>query len=128
MLKKNQKKMPANGNANDNANDARSSSSRPRGRSPSKPAKGSGKVPWSNRYLSRGFHSEMRREERERLKARGERVPLHLQVQQVRVCKELKKQMWQLQQRSRQNAREPEQAEEPEEAGEAPDAPMEPGP
>ena len=114
--------------------DARSSSSRPargpsRGRSPSKPAKGSGKVPWSNRYLSRGFHSQIRREERERLKARGEPVPPHLQVQQVRVCKELKKQMWQLQQRSRQNAaRGPEEAEEPEEAGEATDVPMGPGP
>ena len=117
---------------NDEAGDpeARSSTSRPargqsRGRSPSKPAKGSGRVPWSQRYLSRGFHSQMRREERERVKAEGKPVPPHLQVQQVMVCKELKKQMWELQQRSRQNARAPEPAEaEENEKPEEADVPM----
>ncbi len=67
----------------------------------------------------------MRREESEKYKARGEPVPPHLQVQQVRACKELKRQMWELQQQSRQNVRatcweeipKPEEAEQkPEEA------------
>ena len=121
---------------------ASSSSARParghsRGRSPEKPEKGSGKASFSKRYLSRGYHSQMRREERHRYKQRGESIPPHLEVQQAMVCKELKRAMWELQQQSRQNVRatcveeipKPEQAQEqPEEAQdesmEAPDEAM----
>ena len=87
-----------------------SSSSRPargqsRGRSPEKHAKGSSKSFFSKRYLSRGYHSQMRREERARYRERGEPIPPHLEVQQAFVCKELKRAMWELQQQSRQNVR-----------------------
>eukprot|EP00434_Breviolum_minutum_P036683 symbB.v1.2.032516.t1/scaffold3913.1/size48432/4 len=87
-----------------------SSSSRPargqsRGRSPEKHAKGSSKSLFSKRYLSRGYHSQMRREERARYRERGEPIPPHLEVQQAFVCKELKRAMWELQQQSRQNVR-----------------------
>ena len=117
-----------------------SSSSRPargqsRGRSPSQPAKGS--VPWSHRYLTRGFHSQQRREERLRLEKEGKPVPAHLMPNQIKMCKELKKQMWMLQQQQKTNAAKPEEAEpeemkpeemKPEEAAEVPDVPMEPAP
>ena len=107
-----------------------SSSSRPargqsRGRSPSQPARG--KVPWSHRYLTRGFHSQQRREDRLRLEKEGKPVPPHLLPHQIQMCKSLKRQMWELQQQQRNNAQEPEEAE-PAEAATEGDVPMEPAP
>ena len=107
-----------------------SSSSRPargqsRGRSPSQPAKGS--VPWSQRYLTRGFHSQQRREERLRLEKQGKPVPAHLMPNQIKMCKQLKKQMWMLLQQQKTNAAKPEEMK-PEEAAEVPDVSMEPAP
>lgn len=104
-----------------------SSSSNParRGRSPSQPARG--KVPWSHRYLTRGFHSQQRREERLRLEKEGKPVPPHLLPHQIQMCKSLKRQMWELQQQQRNNAQEPEEAK-PAEAAKEGDVPMEPAP
>ena len=111
----------------DEAGSGASSSSNParRGRSPSQPARG--KVPWSHRYLTRGFHSQQRREERLRLEKEGKPVPPHLLPHQIQMCKSLKRQMWELQQQQRNNAQEPEEAK-PAEAAKEGDVPMEPAP
>ena len=84
------------------------------------------------RYLTRGFHSQQRREERLRLEKQGKPLPAHLMPNQIKMCKELKKQMWMLQQQQKTNAAKPEDAEpeemKPEEAAEVPDVSMEPAP
>ena len=111
--------------AESGASSSRCARGQSRGRSPSQPARG--KVPWSHRYLSRGFHSQQRREERLRLEKEGKPVPAHLLPHQIQMCKSLKRQMWELQQQQRNNAQEPEEAE-PAEAAKEADEPMEPAP
>ena len=70
-----------------------------------KPAQGSGAAPSSDRFATRGYHSQARRAERRALLRAGMPVPPHLQPEHIDGCIDLKRQMWELQQKLRENAR-----------------------